>query len=456
MPVGRTAVGRPVAGTVQPGYEPVRELFARGAGGFGRGGGAFCAYVGGQPVVDLWAGTAQPGTPWTEHTTTVLMSATKGLAALCVQLLVDRGQLDIDAPVVRYWPEFGQAGKQDTLVRHVLLHQAGVLGFPGQTDLLRFDGTGWEDYAAIAAGFAAAAPEWEPGTRHAYHALSYGWLVAELVRRVSGRSLGQLFHEEFAVPLGLEAWIGTPEEELDRVAWVHKASTAHLPGVMRRAYEASMVVARDPGTLSGRAFLGTGDTNVVEQLEVLFNNPKVLRAEFPAGGATANARALAKVWAMLAGGGALDGRRYLSEKVVDRFSVVALNEPDLLLADVPLPRTLANQDTPVPRTLGYMGNGAMGALGSRFGPNPKAYGAEGLGGQFGFSDRESRIAVGYVRSDLAVIDVLQPQLTSAVYRCARALGHDVNTPVPGPRVKAVLTGVAGSLMRRKLAVPTVG
>jgi CubicO group peptidase (beta-lactamase class C family) len=158
---------------------------------------------------------------------------------------------------------------------------------------------------------------------------------------------------------------------------------------------------------------------------------------------------------MLAEGGELDGRRYLSEQTVDQFSLVALNEPDLLLADVPMPRMLANKDMPVPRTLGYMGNGAMAALGNRFGPNPSAYGAEGLGGQFGFSDRESRVAVGYVRSDLAVIDVLQPHLTRALYRCARRVGHDVYTPVPGPRVKAALHGVAGSLMRRKLAVPTV-
>jgi CubicO group peptidase (beta-lactamase class C family) len=444
-----------IEGTVQAGFEPVRDLFERDAGSLGRGGGAYCAYVAGQPVVDLWAGSARPSMPWSETTTTVLMSATKGLASLCVQLLVDRGELDLDAPVAKYWPEYAQAGKEGTLVRHLLLHTAGVFGFPGQTELLRFDGTGWDNYDAIAAGFAASTPEWEPGTRHGYHALSYGWLLGELVRRASGRSLGRFFHEEFAVPLKLEAWIGTPEAELRRVAWVYRASSAHLPGVMRRAYDASIAVASDPATLTGRAFLGTGQTNLVEQLEDVFNNPAVQRVEFPAGGGTANARALARLWSVLAEGGALDGRRYLSDAIVEKFSAVVQSEPDLLLADVPMPKMLGNKQAPVPRTLGYLGNGSLGPLGHRFGPNPAAYGAEGLGGQFAFSDRQSRISVGYVRSDLAVVDVLQSQLTAALYRCARANGYDVFTPVPTPRLKAAATGVAGNLLRRKLAVPAI-
>jgi CubicO group peptidase (beta-lactamase class C family) len=440
------------AWTVEPGYEPVREAFERGRPTLGRGGGAYCAYVAGKPVVDLWAGIAQPGQPWQAGTTTVIMSATKALASLCVQILEDRGQIDIDAPVADYWPEYAQAGKGATLVRHVLLHTAGVLGFDGQTDLLKFDGTGWNDYDAISAGFAASTPEWEPGTKHAYHALSYGWLVAEIVKRASGRSLGQFFAEEVARPLGLEVWIGTPAEELERVARVHKSRTEHLPGFLRKPYDASLVVARDPATMSGRAFLGTGETNGVEQLEVLFNSPLVLSAEFPAGGATSTARALARLFAVSAAGGELDGVRLLSEESVRRWGKVETNDPDLLMAEIPMPRMLAKAAAGVPRTLGYLGNGAMPGLGHRFGPNPAAYGAEGLGGQFAFCDIDSDIAVGFVRSDLAVVDDLQPHLTNVLYDCARKLGHPVPAAKPTPKVRGLVESAAGAYLRRKVAV----
>jgi CubicO group peptidase (beta-lactamase class C family) len=438
---------------VEPGYEAVRDAFAKGAATLGRGGGAYCAFVGGRPVVDLWAGTARPGVPWQSDTRTVIMSASKGLAALCVQILEDRGQIDIDAPVSEYWPEYAQAGKGSTLVRHVLLHTAGVLGFDKQADLVGFDGIGWDDYEAISAGFAAATPEWEPGTKHGYHALSYGWLVGEIVRRVSGRSLGQFLAEEVARPLGLELSIGTSEADLQRVAWVHPTRTAHLPGFVRKPYEASVLVARDPSRMSGRAFLGNGETNAVEQVEQLFNNPRVLAAEFPSGGATATARALARLWALLAAGGELDGVRLLSEESVRRWSRVESNEPDALSGDVTLPRFLAKAAAAgVPRTFGSMGNGAMPGLGHRFGPNPVAYGVEGLGGQYAFCDPDSRIAVGYVRNDLAVMDVLQPTLTRVLYDCARDLGHPVFTPPATPRLRGLLESAAGSYLRRKVAV----
>lgn len=440
-----------VDGLVLPGYEAVRDAFVAGAGTLGRGGGAYCAYVEGKPVVDLWAGEAHPGQLWQSGTTTVIMSATKGLTALCVQLLVDRGELDLDAPVVRYWPEFGQNGKDSTLVRHVMLHTAGVLGFPGQTDVLKFDGTGWDDAEAIAAGLAAASPEWAPGTKHGYHALSFGWLAGEIVRRASGRTVGRYFRDEVAGPLGLECWIGTPERELGRVAYVHKASVDHLPGLLRKGVLASEAVARDPATMGGRAFLGGKGTSGLDELERIFNNPKVLRAEFPAGGATATARALARVWAMQAMGGELEGVRLLSPRSVERWGRVETNVPDLLMSEIPLPRMMAPKDAGVPRTLGYLGNGPMPGLGHRFGPNPDAFGAEGLGGQFGFADPHGRVSVGYVRSDLAVVDVLQPTLTNALYRCAAALGHEVH-PVPAMGLTKRLTG---AFLRRAVAVRPV-
>ncbi|MCU1587125.1 MAG: beta-lactamase [Frankiales bacterium] len=435
---------------VEPGYEPVRDLFPQERGSLGIGGGAYCAYVAGRPVVDLWSGEAHPGTPWERSTTTILMSATKGFAAMCVQLLADRGLLDIDAPVAAYWPEFAQNGKEHVLVRHVLLHTAGLFGYDGQNDVTRLDGTGWDSYEAISAGLAAAPLEWEPGSRHGYHALSVGWLLAELVLRVSGRTLGSFFAEEIAGPLGLEAWIGTPASELGRVAHVHPTRHDHLPAFVRRTNDALEAAARDPHTLLGRAFLGDGTRSALDELELIFNSPAVLTAEFPAGGATATARALARCWAMVAGGGQLDGVRILSPESVAAWGTVVQNEPDVTLAGVDVPRLAAGlTKAKTPRTFGFLGNGSLPGLPARFGPHPDAFGAEGLGGQYGYCDPVSGIAVGFVRNDLAMIEVLQPQLTAAVYECARRLGHDVFTGPSVPRWKAAL----GRQLRRRIAVP---
>jgi CubicO group peptidase (beta-lactamase class C family) len=214
--------------------------------------------------------------------------------------------------------------------------------------------------------------------------------------------------------------------------------------MVRNAYEASLRDARDPATLSGRAFLGTGERSALDDLGLIFNNPAVLRGELPAGGGTATARALARVWALQVGGGELDGVRVLSEQSVEQWSRVVSNVPDLLMAEVPLPRMMAGKEQPVPRTTGYLGNGAMPGLGHRFGPRPDAFGVEGLGGQFGFCDRSGGIAVGYVRSDLALVDVLQPTVTRELYRCAAELGHDVQV---GPRPSRV----QGALVRRTMA-----
>lgn len=214
---------------VAAGYESVRDLFLSQRGSLGRGGGAFAAYVHGQPVLDIWGGLADTEQPWTRDTTMVIMSATKGLVAICVQLLVDRGELHPDMLITDVWPEFGQNGKAQIRLRDVLQHRAGVLGFPGQSEVWHYDGTGWDSYDQIAEGLAASAPSWPPGTRHGYHALSFGALVGEIVRRATARTIGQTFDQEVAGSLGLEAWIGTPPGELNRVARVYPLRTDFLP-----------------------------------------------------------------------------------------------------------------------------------------------------------------------------------------------------------------------------------
>src|SRR5262245_60332630 len=182
-PAGELVIG----GTVAPGFEGVRDAFARNFSENGEAGAAFSLVHEGRTVVDLWGGVAdvEDGTPYGPDTLQLVFSTTKGATAICAHMLAQRGELDVDAPVTEYWPEFGAAGKGDIPVRYLLCHKAGLPYVEG--DLSFEEVLGWE---APVAGLAAMEPIWEPGTAHGYHAVTYGWLVGELVRRVSGRSLG--------------------------------------------------------------------------------------------------------------------------------------------------------------------------------------------------------------------------------------------------------------------------
>src|SRR5438445_13734044 len=183
----------PWGGTVEPGFEPVRDAFVAGLDAFGDGGGALVAYTDGKLVVDLWGGNAREGEAWQHDTPTVIWSTTKALVTLCAQILFDRGRLDLDAPVAEYWPEFAAAGKERVRVRHILSHTSGVLAPVDMDTILSWRGDGWSDYDRIAAGLAAAAPAVTPGATFAYQAFSFGWLIGELVRRITGDSIGTFF-----------------------------------------------------------------------------------------------------------------------------------------------------------------------------------------------------------------------------------------------------------------------
>ncbi len=203
-----------VGGHVEPGFEGVRDAFANNFEELGEVGATYAFYVDGTQVVDLWGGErTDTGAAYDGDTLQIVFSSTKGATAACAHLLAQRGLLDIDAPVVTYWPEFGQAGKEHIPVRWLLSHQAGLPTF--DTTLTREEALAWEP---VIHALEVQAPLWEPGVAHGYHAITYGHLVGEVVRRIDGRSLGTFFHEEFAEPLGLDFWIGLPEELEPRVA----------------------------------------------------------------------------------------------------------------------------------------------------------------------------------------------------------------------------------------------
>ncbi|MHB8664072.1 MAG: serine hydrolase domain-containing protein [Acidimicrobiales bacterium] len=408
------SVAGPVTGSatgfVAPGFEPVAELLGTGAlvrvgdrerrADLGSGGGAVAAYVDGQCVLDIWAGQAAHGTAWDASTRAVIMSATKGLTTLCAHILHDRGELDLDARVTKYWPDFGAWGKERTLVRHVLSHRSGAIGVPGADRLLSWDGSGWHDTAAIASAIAAAPPAWEPGTRHGYHGVTYGWLVGELVRRVSGVSLGTFFESGVARPLGADCRIGTPEDVQATVARVIEW-TSSRPG---------RLTALDPDSLAGRSVLAGpagslfADETGAPRFASFMNTPAVLQAEIGSINATATARGLARVYAALAGGTEL-----VSRESVARFSTEQVCGRDAVMG------------APTRWAVGYTRESPAIAPGAprQHGPHDEAFGHMGAGGQVGFADPVARVGFAFVRNHLEhqAVPLMGACLAAELYSC---------------------------------------
>ncbi|GAB3206726.1 serine hydrolase domain-containing protein [Nocardia tengchongensis] len=274
-------------------------------------GAAIAVTVDGEPVVDIWGGWAdtERTAPWQRDTITNVWSCTKTVTALAALVLVERGLLDVDAPVARYWPEFAAAGKERVLVRHLLSHTSGVAAWnPPMTVPDMYDAP------AAAARLAAQEPWWEPGTASGYHLINYGHLVGELIRRIDGRSLGRFVAEEIAEPLGADFHIGLPDSEFDRVSNVVPPPQVPLDPA---------IVAAAPLLL--RAF--AGPAGLAEEC----TTPEWRRAEIGGANGHGNARALARIQSVVACGGAVDGVRLLSPQTIDLIFDTQSSGPDLVL-----------------------------------------------------------------------------------------------------------------------------
>lgn len=383
-----------VQGTVAAGFESIRATFAEQD--LGAGGGAFAAYVGGALVADLWGGHTAPGVAWRQETRAVGMSSTKGVAALCVLVLHERGLIDVDAPVSRYWPEYAQAGKERTLVRHLLNHTSGLLCFQDPGSLLDWEGNGWDDYDGIAQRIAASPPAWEPGTRIGYHAISVGWLLQELVRRVTGRTLGQFLDEEIVQPLGLRMHIGTPMSDQEDVAPVQADQpTSHGNLELERLLERFHALMHDPELPLAHSGVLMHGRSLFDDF-AFWNLPKVRAAEIPAANGTYDARSLARVYAVLAQGGELDGVRLASPASIKLFGTLTFSGPSALWEDITTPDPAGSSD--LRYALGFEGDFGEAPKPWRFGPSPAAFGHLGAGGQIGFADPEHRVSVAFLRS----------------------------------------------------------
>jgi CubicO group peptidase (beta-lactamase class C family) len=293
-----------VDGFIAPGFEPVAEAFERNFTEHAELGAAFAAYRDGEVVVDIWGGIADraSGRPWQTDTTQVIFSGTKALAAICILLLIERGLLELESPVADYWPEFAAAGKEGILVDQIVTHTAGLSGFRQRLEIADL-----VDVERVTELLAEQAPVVAPGTVLVYHPLTYGWLCGELVRRISGRTIGQFFADEVAGPLGLDLWIGLPSDQEGRVATFELAadwgSDTHLRAVS--------------GGTDELAALTWGNPPVFDAPTWPWSLRSYHAAEMPAVGGIGTARSIARLYACLARGGELDGVRLLAQETVD-------------------------------------------------------------------------------------------------------------------------------------------
>lgn len=375
-----------ISGTVAAGFEPVRDAFAANFDEHGEVGAAFSVYVDGEAVVDLTGGTRTDGAPYDDSTLQMVFSSTKGATAACAHLLAQRGELDLDAPVADYWPEFARGGKAQVPVSWLLAHKVGLVDTEARLTYEEM-----LDWDTVASALAESTPLWEPGTQHGYHAVTYGWLVGEVVRRVSGMSLGEFFAREVAGPLGLDFWIGLPEDQHRRVsplipmappAGLHavggeggtSGSDSEAPSGLVEMLE----ILLGPGNLAGRALSAPGGAAADEQI---WNDPRTLSAQIPAANGVTNARSLARMYASMVG--SVDGVQLFEPETLCTAIEPQVEGPDAVLM------------FPIPFALGFMRH-------SNFSPflGGRSFGHYGAGGSVGLTDPDRRIGVGYVMNQM--------------------------------------------------------
>jgi CubicO group peptidase (beta-lactamase class C family) len=361
-----------VRGHCEPRFARVRDALAEIMAAGTEVGAALAVCVDKEPVVDLWAGhtDAARTRSWDRDTIVNLFSVGKAITALCALRLVEAGLLDLDAPVARYWPEFAQAGKGRLPVRYLLTHQAGLAAIARP-----LPAEAWSQWDVITGALASQAPWWEPGSAHGYHVNTQGFLIGEVVRRVTGKSLGTFLLESLAAPAGIDFFIGCGPALDGRCA----DYLPPPPTPERDEFERRLNV--DPTTLSGPALMRINAYRNPSNFSgmAIVNTRAWRAAEVPSTNGHGNARAVARVYSALAGDGELHGVHVLAPATVALAIEEQVNGVDIVL------------ERPTRYGLGFQ----LTMPERRLGPGPRAFGHFGAGGSLGFADPDARVAIGY-------------------------------------------------------------
>jgi CubicO group peptidase (beta-lactamase class C family) len=372
-----------LGGTCNARFEPLRELFAAKLESGEDLGASLAVTMDGDMVVDLWGGWADEArtVPWNENTIACVFSTTKTMTALAALVLVDRGELDLDANVAKYWPEFAARGKAGIKVRHLLSHMSGVSGWDQPVTFE--DVYDWEKSTAM---LAAQAPWWEPGTRSGYHAFTYGHLIGEVIRRVTGQRLGEFFAAHIARPLGADFHIGLPLSEFPRIA---ELVTPNWP--------TTDLTQLDPDSVAFKTNTGPLlDLNIE-----LSRTERWRRADIGAGNGHGDARSVARIQSAVSCGGEVDGVRLLSPKTIDRIFELQSNTVDLVMG-IQLRMGVGYGILPMPQVLPFLPGGRLCSWG-------------GAGGSLVINDVDRRLTFAYVMNKM-VPAVVGPVATALVER----------------------------------------
>jgi CubicO group peptidase (beta-lactamase class C family) len=384
-----------IQGRCHPKFERVRDAFAKEFADGHEAGASLCLTLEGETVVDLWGGFAdeEEKQPWQRDTLANVYSTTKGITAIAAHRLADEGALELDAPVARYWPEFAQNGKEKLPVRYLLSHQAGLCAVAKPiTPETIYD---WEAMTRL---LAEQKPWWTPGQAHGYHALTFGWLVGEVVRRIRGRKIGDVVRDEIAKPLGAEFEIGFGPELDARVAPLVQGPI-HPPPPGMDGLDMLTQIQQNPEGMLARTFANP-------PLLTISPNARAWRAaELAAANGHSNAHSLARIYGALANDGAIDGVRLLSRAAIERARSEQARGPDQVL---PVATRYA---------LGFF----LPTHEEPLGPNPRVFGHGGAGGSYSMADPEARLSFGYVmnrmHTGLWLVDPRPRRLLAAAYAC---------------------------------------
>ena len=350
----------------------LKPLFQENFDKRGELGAAVSVWQNGKPIVDLYGGFRDAGREelWTADTVVLVWSATKGIGSACVLHALQQRKIELNRRVAEFWPEFGQADKDKITVGQLLSHQAGLCALDQRIDVLDYDG--------VIRALEAQAPLWPPGTGHGYHARTFGFLLDELMRRITGKTLSDYWQKNFAQPLELDFWIGLPEEQNSRVATIYAAKSGKPPEPAQ--FYRDLVT---PGTLARKTFTSPYGLNVISKM----NDPHIRAQSIVSFGGIGSASALAKFYSMFANGGELNGQSFFSQETIEGMTTILSDGKDRVF------------QIPTAFSAGFMKD-SRDAARRLFGPSATSFGHPGAGGSHAFADPENKIAFAYVMNQM--------------------------------------------------------